>query len=98
MPATPSTADIEKALFKLLTDEFENVTIVTVKVLNRIDRDDDIKLDIQVVFEGKPQDLDARKVAGAVRHVRPELAKLGETAFPIFSFITKGDAGGFVPA
>jgi hypothetical protein len=98
MPARPTATEVAKAVMDILTADFEKVKIVDVKVLERDETDDEITLEIQVVFEGKPNDLDARKVAGAVRHVRPKLNELGETAFPIFSFISKGEAGDLVPA
>jgi hypothetical protein len=56
-------------------------------------------LRIDVIFEGRPKDIDIKKLSGVVRHVRPRLTDIGEEAFPLFSFISKGDAGaGLEPA
>ena len=98
MSAKPTIAEIEKVLLELLTADFAKIKILEVRVLNRAEDEDGYTFDVQVVFEGKSKDLDARKVAGAVRHVRPKLAEMGEDAFPIFSFVTKGDAGNLASA
>lgn len=98
MDTRPKTTDVAKAVLDILSADFGNIKIVDVRVLDRAESDDENTLEIQVVFDGKSKDLDARKVAAAVRHVRPKLAEMGENAFPIFSFITKGDAGNLVPA
>lgn len=74
-----------------LSATFDNVKILKVTVI--ADMDDEDVLNIEVVFEGTPKDLDARKVTGAVRQVRPKLTEMGEGAFPLLSFISKGDAG-----
>jgi hypothetical protein len=94
----PDTANIEKVILDALTADFDGVRILKVKVFDRSEIGDDETLKIQVVFDGDPKDLDARKVAGAVRSVRPALAAIGEPAFPLFSFVTKGDASRFEPA
>jgi hypothetical protein len=77
---------------KALSATFGNVKIVRVDVL--ADPDDDDFLSIKVVFEGTPVNLDARKVSGAVRQVRPKLTEMGEEAFPLLSFISMGDDAG----
>ena len=74
-----------------LSATFDKVKILQVTVIS--DADDDDVLNIEVVFDGVPKDLDARKVTGLVRHVRPKLTAIGEGAFPLMSFISKGDAG-----
>jgi hypothetical protein len=48
-------------------------------------------LRIDVIFEGAPKDLNAKKLSGAVRHLRPKLDKIHESAFPLLSFISKAD-------
>lgn len=74
-----------------ISETFDNVTILKVNVT--ADEYDDEILNIEIIFEGTPKDLDARKVSGAVRHVRPKLTEIGESAFPLLSFVSKGDAG-----
>lgn len=84
---------IAKLVGKTLSGEFGNIRIVSVNVRSSIDFDDEEVLNIDIVFEGTPKDLDARKISGAVRHVRPVLSEIGETAFPILSFISQADMG-----
>lgn len=77
-----------------LAETFDSVTIIRVRA--SADPENEDVLNIEVVFEGRSKDLDSRKVAGAVRHVRPKLSEqLDEWAFPLLSFISKGDAGNF---
>ena len=71
MPVRPEAAEVAKAVMDTLTADFTNIKILDVSVVRRAEDGDDLILEIQVVFEGKPKDLDPRKVAGAVRHVRP---------------------------
>ena len=81
-------ADIIK---KTIQCDFKGVTIIDVQVHNELDSDGNDMLRIEVIFEGTPKDIDARLLAGAVRHLRPQLSKVGETAFPLFSFIAKNE-------
>jgi hypothetical protein len=85
----------EKKIAEVVKDTvsatFDKVKILRVTVLS--DADDDDVLNIEVVFDGTPKDLDARQVTGIVRHVRPKLTAIGEAAFPLMSFISKDDAG-----
>jgi hypothetical protein len=55
---------------------------------------------VYVVYEKAPKHADIRRLLGAVRRVRPKLTEVGETAFPLFSFISRDDvgAGKFEPA
>jgi hypothetical protein len=45
-----------------------------------------------IVDEGKGR-LDAKRASGLTRHVRSKLAEIGESAFPLLSFISKNEAG-----
>ena len=73
-------------------DNVKNVRIVNVFVDSNRDRDGDRVLQIMVVLEGTPKAQDVRTMSGAVRQIRPGLAKIGEDAFPLISFISKSDA------
>jgi hypothetical protein len=98
MAKLPNNAAIAKAIMDILKTDFTDVDIVTVRILDRVDDSDGTTLKIQVVFDGASKNLDARKVSGAVRHVRPKLFDMGEDAFPVFSFISKGDFEHLEPA
>lgn len=80
------------AVHDTISHDFKSFRILNVNVERDTDFDGDDILKIEIVFEGTPKDLDARKVSGAVRNVRPKLFALGEKAFPLLSFITQGDA------
>ena len=84
--------EIKRLISATLQVDFEDVRILEVRVRDDVDSDGDDILIIDVVFEGQPKDLDARKLSGAVRRVRPGLFELGEEAFPLFSFVSKTDA------
>jgi hypothetical protein len=78
-----------------LDDDFDNIKIIDVQVREDSDADDNDILRVYVIFEGTPKDKDVEKLSGAVRRLRPELLdELKESAFPLFSFISKGDARG----
>jgi Glu-tRNA(Gln) amidotransferase subunit E-like FAD-binding protein len=84
---------IKKVVLKTLSGQFDNVRIVDVKVYEDVDHAaEEIVLRIHVIFEGIPRDLDARKLSGAVRHLRPKLEEINETALPLLSFISKAEA------
>lgn len=97
MHSRAEISEIEQVVRDTLSADFASVRIVDVIVLDRSEEDGET-LKIEVVFEGTSRDLDARSVSGAVRHVRPKLAAIGEYAFPLFSFVSKGDAGHLEPA
>jgi len=94
----PDDAKVADIVYQTLKDDFVKLHIIEVKVLDRLLYEDDAVLKIEIIFDGKPSDLDARKVAGAVRQVRPRLTEIGEDAFPLFSFVSKGDSKQFEAA
>ena len=81
--------EVTKVVKKVLAKDFRDVVVEEVRVFEDLDTDGDEILRVYVVFDGKPNDLDAGKLSGLVRHVRPELEKIKEEAFPLFSFISK---------
>lgn len=82
--------EIERVVTETISRDFENVRIVSVRVRPDEDSNGDL-LRIDVVFEGRPKDIDARKLSGIVRKLRPRLTELGEVAFPLLSFISKAE-------
>ncbi|HET7413546.1 MAG TPA: hypothetical protein VFJ18_12890 [Pararhizobium sp.] len=97
---TARIRQIAEIVSDTLRADFDKARILDVRVFSDEDSDGDDVLRIEVVFEGAQKDVDARKLSGAIRHVRPKLSHIGEEAFPLFSFISKGDAGArnFEPA
>ncbi|MFY8099787.1 MAG: hypothetical protein ACOVOA_07480 [Allorhizobium sp.] len=84
---------IAKAVKDTLSGDFGKVRIADVLVQDEVGWDGDALLRVDVVFEGAHKDIDARKLTGAVRNVRLRLRDMNEDAFPLFSFISKGDWG-----
>jgi len=82
----------ERAVRKIITDSLSAAKIIDIKFEPDVDFDGDDILKILVVFDTK-SDLDASRVAGMVRRIRPAMSKGGEERFPIMSFISKSDAG-----
>lgn len=82
---------IKKAVRATLARNFERVRIIDIRIHEDVDSDGDEMLRIDVVFDGSPKDVDARKLSGLVRHLRPRLAELSESALPLLSFISAAD-------
>jgi hypothetical protein len=89
----PKNEKIASAIRDVLASNFDNLRVINVKVVKGFDSDDDEILRVLVVYEGTPLKGDYKTFSGAVRLTRPQLVKLGEKAFPIFSFVSKGDVG-----
>lgn len=83
---------IARAVKDTLSCDFGRV-IADVRVQDEVGWDGDALLRVDVVFEGTHEDIDARRLNGAVRNVRLRLRDMKEDAFPLFSFISKGDWG-----
>lgn len=94
------STQISKIVKDTFAKEFPEIKIVNVKVSHQLDDDGDHVLRIFIIFEWKKGKVDPKKLAGAVRYLRPKLNEIKETAFPLLSFITKSDAEqtGFEPA
>jgi hypothetical protein len=81
--------EFESAILKTLKTAFPEVDLISATIKERDDGDDEY-LWVDVVFGGSP----ANKAwsLGAVRILKPVLAKMGEGAFPVLSFISQADA------
>ena len=84
---------LEEIIRSKLATEYERLKVVNVRVHEDADFEDDDFIYVDVVFEGPLQDTDAGALSGVVRKVRPALFENDESAFPVFSFISKDDAG-----
>lgn len=81
---------IKRIVTQTLRRDFDHIRIIDVEVHEGVDADGDEVLRINVIFEGTPRDLDAKKLSGAIRHLRPKLDKI-HPALPLLSFISKAD-------
>jgi hypothetical protein len=91
---------IEEIVRDTLAADFEKIHVSDVQVREEVGWDGDDLLHVYVVYEKAPKHADIRRLLGAVRRVRPKLTEVGETAFPLFSFISRDEvgAGKFEPA
>lgn len=87
------SSKIKKIVESVLADKFDGIEIVAINVKADIDEDGDDVITINVVFDGTKKRLDSGKTSSLVRRVRPKFAEIGETAFPVFSFIAKSELG-----
>ncbi len=85
---------IADTIKKLIAIELAPVEILDVKVQTAFDREGDEYLRVNVLYDGVPRDLDFKKTSGMIRLLRPKLLELmGETAFPVISYISSSDLG-----
>jgi hypothetical protein len=82
---------LQDGIREVLSQYFENLTITAVHVAPELDRDGEEILRVDVVFEGSLKGADARRAAGAARHIRPVLEKNDADLFPFLSFVSKVD-------
>ena len=82
---------IKKAVKETLAGHFDSIRILKIDVKKDVDADGDDLLRIDVIFEGSPKDLDAAKLSGTARLLRPKLSQIHESALPLLSFISKAD-------
>ena len=85
------TKQLSRAILKVLGGMFDNIEIVDVVVSPDHDRDGDDILRVEVVFTGNIRGADAKKVAGASRHIRPAINEIDEDIYPLLSFVSKVD-------
>ncbi len=84
-------ASIEDVVSEIVHQRFPDALIDSVTVDADSDSDGDPILRITVVFASDMTSLEAHKLAGLARHVRPRLEERQNVAFPIFRFISKSD-------
>jgi hypothetical protein len=82
---------IRNVVLSTLEEDFDHIRILDVDINEDVDIDGDEVLRIDVIFEGAPKNLDARKLSGAVRHLKPKLYEIKEFAMPLLSFISQAD-------
>jgi len=86
-----NTKQIETRITETLRQYFENISIIATHVTQDFDRDGEEILRVEVVFEGDLKESDARRVAGAARHLRPVLEAADADLYPLLSFVSKVD-------
>lgn len=86
-----SISNLTEIVTNVLRERFDDVDIERVEIERDFDDDGDEILRIQVVFDGKEKQLDARKASSVQRYMRPKLADVSENAFPVISYVSKSD-------
>jgi hypothetical protein len=82
---------VKAVLADFLHGQFKRIRILEINVHDDMDTSGDEILVINIIFEGSPDDVDPKKLAGIERLLRPKLDEIQETAFPLVSFISKTD-------
>lgn len=84
---------LEAAVRDVLDARFPDSTFSDLRL--RLDRDDDGEelVFIDVIMAGKGGSLDPHRTAGLARHLIARFESIGETAFPVVSFIAESDLG-----
>jgi hypothetical protein len=93
MPSGP-VADraMEGIVQQLIREQFPDRNVDRVFVEGDEDSDGDAVLRITVVVERATIDLDRSTLVGLTRLLRSKLIEANITAFPVLSFVTKGEA------
>jgi hypothetical protein len=84
-----SIDEVKRVIQAALAEKFEGVRIIEVNVKEDDDFEDDDYLRVEVVFEGNAKDVSW--FSGAIGFLRPKLASIGETTFPVLSFTSSSD-------
>jgi hypothetical protein len=85
--------EISEVIKHTLSENFQTTKIVGVRTFATENAEGEGLLQIYVVIDGTPKDVDAHELSGAVRLVRPKLDEIDEQRFPIFSFVSKKEIG-----
>lgn len=84
---------VEDVIAAVLEERFGTAKIVSVDVKPDVDEEGERVLFVNVVFNAGKKPLDARETSGLARRVLPKIEQLGETGFPVFSFIAQSELG-----
>lgn len=82
---------IETTISAVLSELMKDAQIMSVRAEHDLDSDGDDVLSVTVVIESTSK-LDASHLSSIVRHMRPKLDEVGESSFPMMSFVTQSDA------
>ena len=74
-----------------LKSQLDLTHMVSLDVREERDSDGDPVLHVIVVYEADKVKLDASKLSGFVRRLRPALFEAGEDRFPVMSYISRED-------
>jgi hypothetical protein len=84
-------ASVKRAVKETLTRQFSHIRVSDVRVREDPDSDGGEVLRIDVIFDGTPKDLDAKKLTGFIGRLQPRLEQMHETALPLVYFISRAE-------
>lgn len=79
---------VREVIEEVLREIFDDDSIEVVSVEHSVDDDGDHFLKIWATFDAAETSFNGDKAVTVVRHMRPRLEAIGETAFPILSYTT----------
>lgn len=85
--------NVEDVIRAVVKQQLEGVNISKISLSFDTDEDGDDIVWVKVIFDDRSKPLDSHRTLGLVRHLRPRMAELGETAFPVLSYIAKSELG-----
>ena len=80
---------LEDIITEIVKERFSDAVINSIEVQADQDSDGDPILRVTVVFDSEISTLEARKLSGLTRHVRPKIMSREDAAFPVFRFVSK---------
>lgn len=86
---------LRKAVEEVVASRFAGIEIVSIEVKVDEDVDGDDVLQLKITLD--VDDLEAHKLSGFLRYLQPKLKEIGESKFPVASFLTKSDASKLKP-
>ena len=89
--------ELKRIVRSVLESRFEDIDIVSINITPDFDEDGDKIIIVKVVFDSDMKKLDARETSGLLRRILPQIEDIGETGFPILSFIAKSELGKMSP-
>ena len=91
---TGTTDTIEALVVGMVQERLGDTKVVSVRIEEETTLQDEAVLHVYVVYEPHRKKLDATKLSGLLRSLRPALQDIGEVRFPVLSFISNNDTQG----
>ena len=85
---------LEELVAQMVQERLGDTKVVSVRIVEETTLQEDAVLHVYVVYEQHRKKLDAAKLSGLLRSLRPALHDMGEARFPVLSFISNADSQG----
>ena len=90
-------ANIKAIIESVVDDQFPGGEVESIRIRPDTDFEGEPILAIDLIISDTGEALDSKRAISLARHLRSKLAEVGETRFPLLSFISKADAGKLRP-